>query len=30
MTHYMTSSFYGLLDILGGTDLDTNQRELGK
>jgi signal transduction histidine kinase len=30
MAHFLVSSFYGLLDILGSTNLDTNQRELGK
>ena len=30
MADYLISSFYGLLDILGSTDLDANQRELGK
>ena len=30
MAHVSISSFYGLLDILGSTNLDTNQRELGK
>ena len=30
MTSFSISSFYGLLDILGSTNLDTNQRELGK
>ncbi len=30
MTYFSISSFYGLLDILGSTNLDTNQRELGK
>ena len=29
-THLLCSSFYGLLDILSGTELNTGQKEIGE